>query len=41
MSLPSRKGQKPALLESQLRYRAVIEQNNEGITIVDLEGRFI
>ena len=39
--ITERKKAQQALRESQLRYRATVEQSNEGITIADLDGRYI
>jgi two-component system, cell cycle sensor histidine kinase and response regulator CckA len=39
--ISERKQTEEALHESQLRYRAAVEQSNEGITIADLDGRYI
>jgi len=39
--ISERKRTEEALRESQLRYRAAVEQSNEGITIADLDGRYI
>ena len=39
--ITEKKKAQQALRESQLRYRATVEQSNEGITIADLDGRYI
>jgi len=39
--ISERKQAEAALRESQARYRAMIEQSSEGITIADLDGRYI
>jgi len=39
--ITERKKAQQALRESQLRYRATVEQSNEGITIADLHGRYV
>ena len=38
--ITEKKKAQQALRESQLRYRATVEQSNEGITIADLDGRY-
>ena len=39
--ITDRKRVEEALRESQLRYRAIIEQSNDGIGISDLQGRYV
>jgi len=39
--ISERKRTEEALHESQLRYRAAVEQSNEGITIADVDGQYI
>ncbi len=39
--ITEKKTAQQALRESELRYRATVEQSNEGITIADLDGRYI
>ncbi len=41
LDITERKRAEEALYESQLRYRATVEQSNDGITIADLDGRYI